>query len=226
MERQPTRTRQARAEVTRQRIIDVAALAFATRGYEGVSFRDLVTESRLSKGAFYFHFDSKEELALATFRAKQEQLIARVLAVPAPEPLAERVRFLLRRRAQLIRADVSLGCVTRLGPELGQRAGPGSVYASFQDLGVGLIADVLREGRARGELRADLDPEAASRAVFASIVGMDALSLLFSEGKDLEERSEELLDLIVPGLLQPVQGPSGRRASHGKDQRHGRESSR
>ncbi|HZD71660.1 MAG TPA: TetR family transcriptional regulator, partial [Actinomycetes bacterium] len=125
------RSRQPRADRTRAHIIEIAALAFAEHGYEGVSLNELVKASRVSKGAFYFHFSSKEELALAAFRVKQEELMARLLGEEAPTSVSERAAFLLRRRAALIREDPSLGCVTRLGSDLNVRSEPGSTYASF-----------------------------------------------------------------------------------------------
>lgn len=57
------RSRQERAERTRSLIIDTAARAFAESGFDGVSLNDLVLASGMSKGAFYFHFSNKEEVA-------------------------------------------------------------------------------------------------------------------------------------------------------------------
>ena len=195
------RSRQPRADRTRTHIIETAARAFAEHGYEGVSLNELVKTSQVSKGAFYFHFPSKEALALAAFRVKQEELLARLLAEEAPPRLTERVAFLLRRRSALIREDPSLGCVTRLGSELNVRSAPGSTYASFQDLALELITDLIREGQRGHEFRSDLDPEAAARAIIAAILGLDVLSQLMSGGADLEVRTEEVIDVILGGLL-------------------------
>ncbi len=47
---------------TRQRILDVAARLFATRGYAGTSIRDIADELGVTKAALYYHFESKEVL--------------------------------------------------------------------------------------------------------------------------------------------------------------------
>src|SRR4029450_13112700 len=65
---------------TRRRILEVAAQAFAEHGYAGTSLSDVLAASGLTKGGFYFHFPSKEALALATLRHKQEQWAATVMA--------------------------------------------------------------------------------------------------------------------------------------------------
>ncbi|MCU1529346.1 MAG: transcriptional regulator, partial [Frondihabitans sp.] len=55
--------RTSKGEATRQEILRVAASAFARRGYAGTRMDDVIRESGLTKGAIYFHFPSKEELA-------------------------------------------------------------------------------------------------------------------------------------------------------------------
>src|ERR1700728_2646650 len=192
--------RQVRAERTRTRIIDTAARAFAERGYDGVSLNDLVAASGMSKGAFYFHFSSKDDVALAAFRSKQEDLIHRLFDGDRSSSVLDEVKEIVRRRAQLVTDDPSLRCVIRLGSDLGARSGPGSEYASFQELAIAAIADLIRRGVANREFRRGLDPDATARTVFAWVVGLDSLSLLQSDAKDLVDRTEEMLALLVPAL--------------------------
>jgi AcrR family transcriptional regulator len=215
------RPRQPRAEQTRALIIEAAARAFARAGYDAVSLNDLVTATGMSKGAFYFHFSSKEEVALAAFRAKQAELIGQLAAdSDAESSVVGEIRRILRLRAQLVTGDPSLRCVIRLGSDLSSRSGPDSEYASFQELAVGMMADLIGRGIRSGELRSQLDPRAAARAIFAWIVGMDSLSLLESDAQDLPERTEEILELLLPALTAcpPQEGPAGRRRTdpHGR----------
>src|SRR5579872_5627076 len=201
--------RQPLAERTRSPIIDTAARAFAERGFDGVSLNDLVVASGMSKGAFYFHFSSKQEVALAAFQAKQQELIARLLADAEPfSSASEELSSVLRRRARLISDDPTMHCVARLGADLSVRSGPGSEYASFQDLGVRSIAELIERGVHSGEFGAQLDPLATARAIFAWIVGMDSQSLLDTAGKDLEERTEEVLTLLIPALTARHRNPA------------------
>src|SRR5699024_2984312 len=46
----------------RDRIIETALTLFDERGYHGVSINEIVKEAKTSKGGFYYHFSSKEEL--------------------------------------------------------------------------------------------------------------------------------------------------------------------
>ena len=196
------RPQQRRGERTRLRILEAAASAFAEHGYEGVSLNQLIRESGLTKGAFYFHFASRDQLALAAFRYKQKQLVAQIAeAVDQQAPPLERLATLLRERARLLEQDPTLFVVVRLGIELTMRHGAGSEYASFSELPLELFERIVREGQQRGELRADLDPRLTAETIFAGILGIDQAALLLPSELDVARRTEWLLDLLVPGLL-------------------------
>jgi TetR/AcrR family transcriptional repressor of nem operon len=77
-----------RGEGTRRCILDEAALSFARRGYAGTSLNDVIKATGLTKGAFYFHFSSKEALALEVFRHKHEEWAAHAMAAAARETRA------------------------------------------------------------------------------------------------------------------------------------------
>lgn len=63
-----------KGEVTRQRIIAVAAPLFNQRGYEGCSMHDVMQAAGLEKGGLYRHFSTKEELAAAVFRYSAQRI--------------------------------------------------------------------------------------------------------------------------------------------------------
>ena len=64
MEARESRLRPAQEgkEATRQRILDAAEEVFSEKGYHGSAVDDIVRASSTSKGSFYFHFPSKQEI--------------------------------------------------------------------------------------------------------------------------------------------------------------------
>jgi AcrR family transcriptional regulator len=60
-----TEVSEGRAGTTRHRLIAAASRQFARRSYSMVSLDDILAEAELTKGAMYFHFPSKQALALA-----------------------------------------------------------------------------------------------------------------------------------------------------------------
>ena len=76
----PTR----RGARTRRLIIDRCAVVFDQLGFHGATLTELVGATGLTRGAFYFHFDSKDALAEAIVREQAErwpQLLAAVRAI-------------------------------------------------------------------------------------------------------------------------------------------------
>jgi TetR/AcrR family acrAB operon transcriptional repressor len=53
------------AEKTRARIMASALMLFAKKGYDRTTFNDVAARLKLTKGAVYWHFESKEALLMA-----------------------------------------------------------------------------------------------------------------------------------------------------------------
>ena len=76
------RRRKEDAEKTRTRILASALSLFAKKGYERTTFTDIAARLKMTKGAVYWHFESKEallvelvNLALGKFRRQLEELM-------------------------------------------------------------------------------------------------------------------------------------------------------
>lgn len=64
------------AEDTRQRLLQAAATAFQTRGFEGTRVADIARSAGVSNGALYSHFASKAELLAEALRDHGSQELA------------------------------------------------------------------------------------------------------------------------------------------------------
>lgn len=199
--RAPRTPRATRADETRQRLLEVAASAFAEQGYAATSMSDLVHLSGLTRGAFYFHFDSKEALALAAFRRKQQALIDRLVARQAESREAERaidrLVALIRARANLLRDDPALGCMVRLCVELRSEPRLAPQLSVFHEDSVALLAALITRAQGEGDVRTDLSAERMARVLFAALVGIEELG---EATAGTEPRTEDLILLLVDGL--------------------------
>src|ERR1700758_292504 len=82
-----TENGERRADTTRHRLISAASRQFAQQPYSMVSLDDILAEAELTKGAMYFHFPSKQALAVAiiddlneTSRTATTELLARKMS--------------------------------------------------------------------------------------------------------------------------------------------------
>ena len=79
-----------KGEEKRQELLNTAERLFCLSGYEATSIQDILDEMKLSKGGFYHHFASKEELltALCDRRAQRAAAYTAAQLEAAESPLA------------------------------------------------------------------------------------------------------------------------------------------
>ncbi|WP_448095786.1 TetR/AcrR family transcriptional regulator [Luteibacter yeojuensis] len=65
-------------ERTRQRIVDTASRRFREHGIEAEGMKSLMSAAGLTNGAFYNHFDSKEDLACEAITAAMNERVGRL----------------------------------------------------------------------------------------------------------------------------------------------------
>jgi AcrR family transcriptional regulator len=69
-------TKTEKAASTKATIIAVARRLFASRGYKGTSTEAVLEESKVSRGALYHHFETKEALFAAVLEAVEVDITA------------------------------------------------------------------------------------------------------------------------------------------------------
>lgn len=95
-------------EATRRRMIETAGRRFKSDGIDGSGIATLVADAGLTNGAFYGHFDSKDDLVASVVT---QQLADQVAAVDALPPGPESVEAYLREYlSPAHRDDLADGC--------------------------------------------------------------------------------------------------------------------
>ena len=89
----PLRTQ--KANLTKQRILDVATELFLTNGYSQTSLVKIAEEAKTTKPTVYSHFKSKEGLFEAVINEHSERggLMSKDLLIPTSNPKDDLVRF-------------------------------------------------------------------------------------------------------------------------------------
>ena len=75
------------AEIRKQEVLECAMRLFATQGYEQTSINQIIAELGISKGAFYHHYSSKEDLVEALAAMYAHEATARARQVLEDETL-------------------------------------------------------------------------------------------------------------------------------------------
>ena len=196
----------AKGEATRAFLLRTAAQVFAERGYMGTSLADLIAASGLTKGAFYFYFQSKAALALAVLRDQQGRWLHRVSErVLSASTAAEQFRALAPAMLELLSAEPGAWSITRLTKDLA--ADPAAADEVSRPMGrwVEFVADIVRRGQADGDLRPGVDPHHVAVVLVGAFDGLKSLTDVLDPGarasEVFDQRAKVLLTLIEHGLL-------------------------
>ncbi len=155
------RTR-ADGERTRQLILETAVRLATIEGLDGLSIGNLASAIGVSKSGVYAHFDSKEDLQLATVETARTLFID-VVVVPALEAEGlERLGALCESFLSYVEhRTLPGGCFfAAAAAELGGRPGPLKArVAENQTDWIALLTAAAEEAKARRQLLADTDVE-------------------------------------------------------------------
>jgi TetR/AcrR family fatty acid metabolism transcriptional regulator len=192
----------------RQLILDSAIKVFADKGYQGTRISDIAREAEIAYGLVYHYFKNKEDILDAIFVERWGGFIEAVEAVAGDgRPLAERLLSIAEIILSSYRERSEWVKVLVFEIQRSQRfADPARMKSVGQLFNV--IAGMLREGQASGELRRELD---ADLACYIFIGGLDivvtsrVLDLLPVEGDEGDyygEIARTVVDLFLNGMFE------------------------
>src|SRR4051794_39722909 len=153
--------RRVRGDATRRAIVRRAMEVAATEGLEGISLARLAADLGMSKSGLFAHFDSKEELQLATLRGARRVFTHHAVEPAQAEPEGRaRLRALVEAWLTYLGEEADAGgCLFIEGAaEYNGRTGPvRDMIADTMSGWLGLLTEQARIACENGEL--DADPE-------------------------------------------------------------------
>jgi AcrR family transcriptional regulator len=189
---------QQRAVLTRGRVLLAAAEVFARTGFLAASMNDIVVAAGVTKGAVYFHFPSKEALAVAIVEEQFAQWPAVVAAITENSPDAlTGVVALTYEVGSRFRDDVLTTAGIRLSfeRELVNAAMP-TPFVGW----IGILQELFARARREGQLRPGLQPGPIARALVGGFFGIQHVSEILTDRTDLETRLDEFWKIFLVGV--------------------------
>lgn len=152
----------SKGEKTRRRIVGHATLLMYEKGYARTTIDDVITAAGVTKGSFYFHFASKDELGYAVIENASDYILGsmrRSLDRPGLAP-RERIEAMLEGVQGIVEeADCSRGCILgnlALETSHSNQGFRERIARAFRDWSQ-LIASELEEMKRAGELPSEFD---------------------------------------------------------------------
>lgn len=198
--------KQERAARTREEILEAAIKLFARRGILATTMSELAKAIRMTPGALYWHFPTKEDLLLASIEELNkryikefEELLTEGRKLTAREQL---VQFFQRTQAFLRyhrEYGIFFGMVAAESAETNERIAEAlrnalTLYAS-------VVKSILKYGQGKTrEFRSDMDPDTLSHALIGSYQGMIIHQNLFHATLQYDALTAAIDRLVLDGL--------------------------
>ncbi|HEX8914067.1 MAG TPA: TetR/AcrR family transcriptional regulator [Humisphaera sp.] len=195
---------QERAVNTKAQLVAAATTLFRTDGYAATSIDDVCDAAGVKKGAFFYHFPNKEQLALECIRHWREATVRGLddAVRPKRDPVARLRAALDWFVASVSRPGAVRSCL--LGTTLQEvaesneaiRAAAGGCLLE----GAGFVAGLVAEAAAKTGTKADA--EALGRLWMATLQG----ALILFKGSRDDRVVPESLSLVRGMILRAVAG--------------------
>jgi AcrR family transcriptional regulator len=188
--------RQARSEATRRKIVCAAADVFCRIGYATATMRDIVECSKLTKGAFYYHFDSKESVASAIMEQSSAELLSgfRANQRPGSGAFVSTIDGMVGV-GRIVAADK----LVRTGAQLILTLGEGSKIATrAHEAWVAEITGQVRLASCEGDLRRDLEPQVVAELILSTMLG--AVTWIASSHGDEKQRLSQTCEILLTAV--------------------------
>jgi AcrR family transcriptional regulator len=235
------RVTEAHVKARRDQIVNAAWACFARMGYHQTTMQDIATEAGLSAGAIYRYYPGKEAVLRAINDRSQEmgRTLVEWARSEAQGPLG--VLQVIGQAMYSIFNDPSFDAATRVNieiwPELIRSEELGGRLRQEMAFWRTAVSQLLKEAQDRGEVRAEVNPEAVSTLLICAWEGLRHYRLIDRENFTIERQLQAITVLLsadmnietdkfaqflasrgpslgVPLTMDPAQGP-GRPESSG-----------
>lgn len=189
MTRRPTqsaaRKPRADAQRNRERILEVAKLAFTRFGAEA-SLDEIAKKAEVGAGTLYRHFPTRDALIEAVYRSEVDKLAG------AARSYAEKLPPLAALRAWMLLFIDHIAAKQIIAPALNSLVGgPAKLFATAHAPITEAIESLVKRAIRSGEIRGDLEPFDLLRA----LIGVAHVAA----SPDWKQSARRLVDILIAG---------------------------
>jgi TetR/AcrR family transcriptional regulator, transcriptional repressor for nem operon len=206
-EPQKREIKQERAVRTREEIMEVAIRLFARRGFLATTMSELAKAIRMTPGALYWHFPTKEDLLLATMDELHQRYVKEFIDLFSEEgrklPARKQLVQFLQRTQSFLRYHreygIFYGMVAAESADANARVAEAA--RNMMGLYAQVLAGIIKYGQNKtGEFRSDVDPSLVSHAMMASYMGMFTYQNLFRDSLQYDPLVSAFDRFLTDGL--------------------------
>jgi len=192
----------SRSEETRSKILHTALELFSKNGYDATGVAEICKRAKVSKGAFYYHFPSKQDLFLALMADWLGAIDVNLQAASAAaQDIPQAIENMADASGELFDALqdgfpilLEFWTQAKRQPDIWTKVSePYRKYLSF-------LADVIQLGTDQKAFREDLDPELTARFLTAIVMGLLLQATFDPDGADWQEVNRSGIKILLNSM--------------------------
>jgi AcrR family transcriptional regulator len=192
---------QNRSEETRARISQTALRLFGEKGYAATGVAEICAGAQVSKGAFYHHFPSKQELFIGLLDTWLQEVDAGLSqaamnATSVPDGL---LAMAAQTREVFAAADGRLEIFLEFWEQARHDPQIWKAFIAPYRRYAGYFAEIVRKGIAEGSFR-ELDAQVAGQTLVALAVGIVVQGVLDPQGAPWDKVTRDAVALLMDGM--------------------------
>jgi len=190
-----------RREVKREKILDAASIEIAHSGYFRTTVSAIARRAGVADGTIYLYFENKEAVLVSIFERAMQRIIVEAQPIVADPDLGapDKLRRLIELHLSLVGMDRDMAVVLQV--ELRHSLHFLELFSRSRIREyLGLIAEVVEQGRKEGSFRKNADPLLTAKALFGLVDEMATDWVLSKKNTRLVARAEAVSELLIHGI--------------------------
>lgn len=183
-----------------KQIIDAAVIVIAENGYHQAQVSKIAKQAGVADGTIYLYFKNKEDILISLFQEKMGNFVEKIQQnLAGKDKAAEKLLMMVEMHFEMLSQDPHLAIVTQL--ELRQsnkelRLKINDVLKGY----LGVVDQILIEGKTNGEFSVDLDVRLARQMIFGTMDETATTWVMNEQKYDLQALSKPVHQLLLKGV--------------------------
>ena len=170
-----------------EQIIIAARKVFARYGFSKTTMEDISSEVEMGKASLYYYFPTKENLFQAAIKHEQDEFIKKADSIFQKQTSAgEKLKIYVDERLKFFHELVNLGTLSFYAVH-DRHAIFLKMYESFAEQEVGIINNIIKEGKTKGEFISKV-PKCYAELLIHLLQGLRLRSIKSITGSEMDPK--------------------------------------
>jgi TetR/AcrR family acrAB operon transcriptional repressor len=197
------------AEQTRNKILSAAIKVMNKKGISSTRFEDIAKEAKVTRGAVYHYFKSKNEILIAIHENNKKKLflIFEKYFNETIDPVISLKNGLKEIFAKFeedreFRAVEELFLKVEFTSLIKEDKALHSLFEKDKEETIAKMFDLVKRGQVSGSIRKDIAVENLGHAIISFYIGFISLWFMQVRQFSIKEKSGDYIDILLHGILK------------------------